>query len=350
MPSRGCSGRYSEQGQGLLARGPWWAPRPAGRPLEVGASRPAGRPLEVARPVWARAARCGAGTCARPRRSRRVYGDRHSLLGGTSSDVFLRGGIRECIRTFGIETYVPAVPAGRLCNKILGTFCLDGVPQAPCGVPQIEVTFDIDANGILYVSDGGRGTGKEQTITIAGSSTLDKSDVERMVKDAEDNDAEDDKRKESVETRNNVESLVYRTEKRLQDLGDWVPADLVSPFDPKLVALKEKVAEAGPDGEKKMTQELQEELMKIGQDPLGGGRDPLEGGQDPLAGFSADMARGPSFEEELRALKDLMKHGASFEEASEERMQYLDQQGMIQTEEELHDYINVWDVIWRYVG
>mmetsp|Transcript_22933 Transcript_22933/g.68702 ORF Transcript_22933/g.68702 Transcript_22933/m.68702 type:complete len:319 (-) Transcript_22933:332-1288(-) len=264
---------------------------------------------------------------AEPGSGYNVYGDRHSLLGGTSSDVFLRGGIRECIRTFGIETYVP---------------------QAPCGVPQIEVTFDIDANGILYVSDGGRGTGKEQTIT--GSPTQDKADVERRVQDAGDNDAEDDKRKESVETRNNVESLVYRTEKRLQDLGDWVPADLVSPFDPKLVALKEKVAEAGPDGEKKMTQELQEELMKIGQDPLGGGRDPLEGGQDPLAGFSADMARGPSFEEELRALKDLMKHGASFEEASEERMQYLDQQGMIQTEEELHDYINVWDVIWRYVG
>merc|ERR1711979_61248 len=152
-------------------------------------------------------------------------------------------------------------------NKVLGTFRLDGVPPAPRGVPQIEVTFDIDANGILNVSAKDRGTGKEQTITIAGSSTLDKTDVDRMVADAEANAAEDTKRKDAVETKNNAESLVYQTEKQLQDLGDKVPADLKASIEPKLAALKEKVAEAEPDSEllKQMTKDLQDELMKVGQ-------------------------------------------------------------------------------------
>jgi len=152
-------------------------------------------------------------------------------------------------------------------NKILGTFRLDGVPPAPRGVPQIEVTFDIDANGILNVSAKDRGTGKEQTITIAGSSTLDKTDVERMVSDAEANADADQARKDSVETKNQAESLVYQTEKQLKDLADKVPADLKASIDPKLQALREKVAEAEPDTEllKTMTKDLQEELMKVGQ-------------------------------------------------------------------------------------
>eukprot|EP00930_Biecheleria_cincta_P044986 TRINITY_DN309_c0_g1_i3.p1 TRINITY_DN309_c0_g1~~TRINITY_DN309_c0_g1_i3.p1 ORF type:complete len:754 (+),score=223.68 TRINITY_DN309_c0_g1_i3:72-2264(+) len=152
-------------------------------------------------------------------------------------------------------------------NKVLGTFRLDGVPPAPRGVPQIEVTFDIDANGILNVSAKDRGTGKEQTITIAGSSTLDKTDVERMVQDAEANADADQKRKDSVETKNQAESLVYQTEKQLKDLADKVPADLKASIDPKLQALREKVAEAEPDTEllKTMTKDLQEELMKVGQ-------------------------------------------------------------------------------------
>mmetsp|Transcript_96074 Transcript_96074/g.296284 ORF Transcript_96074/g.296284 Transcript_96074/m.296284 type:complete len:233 (-) Transcript_96074:293-991(-) len=188
MPSRGCSGRYSEQGQGLLcARRAMvgtaaCGPPSRGGPPGLGSRRTQRRRHLRARRLAGRPRRA----LAEPGSGYNVYGDRHSLLGGTSSDVFLRGGIRECIRTFGIETYVP---------------------QAPCGVPQIEVTFDIDANGILYVSDGGRGTGKEQTIT--GSPTQDKADVERRVQDAGDNDAEDDKRKESVETRNNVECGAY---------------------------------------------------------------------------------------------------------------------------------------------
>ncbi|CAK0874504.1 unnamed protein product [Prorocentrum cordatum] len=173
-------------------------------------------------------------------------------------------------------------------NKILGTFRLDGVPPAPRGVPQIEVTFDIDANGILNVAAKDRGTGKEQTITITGSTTLDKNDVDRMVKDAEANAAEDEKRKDSVETKNQAESLVYQTEKQLQELADKVPADLKASIDPKLAALKEKVGEAEPDTEllKKMTKDLQDELMKVGQAAYAntGAAPAPEGGAPPPPG------------------------------------------------------------------
>jgi len=181
-------------------------------------------------------------------------------------------------------------------NKILGTFRLDGIPPAPRGVPQIEVTFDIDANGILNVAAKDRGTGKEQTVTITGSTTLDKGDVDRMVKDAEDNAADDTKRKDGVEAKNNAESLVYQTEKQLQELGDKVPADLKASIDPKLAALKDAVAQAEPDSEmlKKMSKDLQEELMKVGQaayantggapgdaPPAGGAAPPPPGGAAP---------------------------------------------------------------------
>eukprot|EP00933_Yihiella_yeosuensis_P011923 TRINITY_DN1197_c0_g1_i3.p1 TRINITY_DN1197_c0_g1~~TRINITY_DN1197_c0_g1_i3.p1 ORF type:complete len:736 (-),score=246.84 TRINITY_DN1197_c0_g1_i3:258-2465(-) len=182
-------------------------------------------------------------------------------------------------------------------NKILGTFRLDGVPPAPRGVPQIEVTFDIDANGILNVSAKDRGTGKEQTITIAGSSTLDKTDVDRMVQDAEQNAESDNAAKEKVETKNNAESLCYQTEKQLSELGDKVPAELKASIEPKVAALKEKVAEADPDTEllKTMTKDLQEELMKVGQAayantgsaPEGGSPPPPEGGAAPPPGGDA---------------------------------------------------------------
>merc|ERR1712190_625869 len=110
-------------------------------------------------------------------------------------------------------------------NKSLGRFDLSDIPPAPRGVPQIEVTFDIDANGILNVSAKDRGTGTEQTVTIAGSSTLDKTDVDRMLKDAEENAESDEKRKDNVETKNNAESLVYQTEKQLKESADKIPVD-----------------------------------------------------------------------------------------------------------------------------
>ena len=111
-------------------------------------------------------------------------------------------------------------------NKPLGTFELTGIAPAPRGVPQIEVTFDIDANGIVHVSAKDRGTGKEQSMTITGGSALPKDDIDRMVKEAEEHAAEDKKRREEAETRNQAESFAYSTEKVLADNGDKVPEDV----------------------------------------------------------------------------------------------------------------------------
>src|SRR5690606_28289961 len=111
-------------------------------------------------------------------------------------------------------------------NKTLGTFKLDGIPPAPRGTPQIEVTFDIDANGILHVTAKDLGTGKDQKITIQGSSGLSKEEVEKMTKDAELHAEEDRKRKEAVETRNQLDSGIYQLEKALKDSGDKLPADV----------------------------------------------------------------------------------------------------------------------------
>ena len=108
-------------------------------------------------------------------------------------------------------------------NRSLGQFKLEGIPPAPRGIPQIEVTFDIDANGILKVGAQDRGTGKEQTITITGSTTLDKSDIDRMVREAEFNAAEDIKRRQEVEGRNEADGQAYHVERQLKDLGDKVP-------------------------------------------------------------------------------------------------------------------------------
>lgn len=108
-------------------------------------------------------------------------------------------------------------------NRSLGQFKLEGIPVAPRGIPQIEVTFDIDANGILKVSAKDRGTGKEQTITISGSTSLDQGEIDRMVRAAEANSAEDKKRRQEVEVRNEADSLVYQVDRQLKDLGDKVP-------------------------------------------------------------------------------------------------------------------------------
>ena len=110
-------------------------------------------------------------------------------------------------------------------NKTLGTFRLDGIPPAPRGTPQIEVTFDIDANGILHVSAKDLGTGKDQKITIQGSSGLSKDEVEKMTKEAELNAAEDKKRREAVEARNQLDTSIYQLEKALKEAGDKLPAD-----------------------------------------------------------------------------------------------------------------------------
>ncbi len=127
-------------------------------------------------------------------------------------------------------------------NKLLGNFRLDGIPPAPRGLPQIEVTFDIDASGILHVSAKDKGTGKEQQISITGSSGLSKEDVERMTKEAEMHAAEDKRQKESVEARNELDNMIYQTEKQVKDAGDKLSADVKSKFD-AAVADAKKVLE-----------------------------------------------------------------------------------------------------------
>src|SRR6186713_2194836 len=124
-------------------------------------------------------------------------------------------------------------------NKILGTFRLDGIPPAPRGLPQIEVTFDIDANGILHVSAKDLGSGKEQKISITGSSGLSKDEVEKMQRDAETHAEEDKKAKEAIEIKNNADMLAYQSEKQLKDLGDKIPEDKRKQVEDAIKAVRE---------------------------------------------------------------------------------------------------------------
>jgi molecular chaperone DnaK len=110
-------------------------------------------------------------------------------------------------------------------TKSLGTFRLDGIPPSPRGVPQIEVTFDIDANGILSVNAKDKGSGKEQSISITGASTLSDTEVDKMVRDAEANSAADKERREKIDLKNQAETLIYQSEKQLSELGDKVGAE-----------------------------------------------------------------------------------------------------------------------------
>jgi molecular chaperone DnaK len=128
-------------------------------------------------------------------------------------------------------------------NKKLGTFELTGIAPAPRGVPQIEVTFDIDADGIVHVKATDKGTGKEQSMTISGGSALSKEDIERMTKDAEAHAEEDKARKEAIELRNSAESLVYQTEKFIKENDDKLPADAKSNVETPLAELKKALEE-----------------------------------------------------------------------------------------------------------
>jgi molecular chaperone DnaK len=149
-------------------------------------------------------------------------------------------------------------------NKSLGTFRLDGIPPAPRGIPQIEVTFDIDANGILSVTARDKATGKQQSISITGASTLDKRDVERMVRDAEAHAEEDRRRREQIDTKNNADSLVYQAEKQLKDLGDKVSAADKSRVEGLLADLRDAINQENYDRIKSLTSELQQALMQVG--------------------------------------------------------------------------------------
>ncbi|MCL0049178.1 Hsp70 family protein, partial [Dehalococcoidia bacterium] len=149
-------------------------------------------------------------------------------------------------------------------NRTLGRFMLDGILPAPRGVPQIEVTFDIDANGILSVRAHDKGTGKEQKITITASSGLSKEEIERMQREAEQYAKEDARRKEEAETRNMADNLAYTAEKTLREQGDKVPADLRSEVEGKVAAVRSALSGGDVSYLRRTAQELSEALQKVG--------------------------------------------------------------------------------------
>ncbi|MBW4499411.1 MAG: molecular chaperone DnaK [Scytonema hyalinum WJT4-NPBG1] len=178
-------------------------------------------------------------------------------------------------------------------NKSLGTFRLDGIPPAPRGVPQIEVIFDIDANGILNVTAKDKGTGKEQSISITGASTLDKSDVERMVKEAEQNASTDKERREKIDRKNQADSLSYQAEKQLQELGDKVPAADKTKVEGLVKDLREAVSKEDDEQIKKLTPELQQALFAVGSNlyqQAGGGDGSAPGGGPDTSGGGASSS------------------------------------------------------------
>ena len=150
-------------------------------------------------------------------------------------------------------------------NISLGQFNLEGIPPAPRGMPQVEVTFDIDANGILNVSASDKATGSKQAITITASTNLNENDVDRMVREAKQHEAEDRRRKELVEARNNADALIYQTEKALRDLGDKVPANDRATIERTIEELN--AAKKGDDTARirQLTEQLQQASYAIGQ-------------------------------------------------------------------------------------
>ena len=177
-------------------------------------------------------------------------------------------------------------------NKTLGNFQLTGIPAAPRGVPQIEVTFDIDANGIVHVSAKDLGSGKETGITITSSTNMNKDDVERAVKEAEQYAAEDKKRREAIDTRNNADQIVYQTEKTVKDLGDKISADDKATIEKKTEAVKEALK--GTDDE--MIKAATDDLAKVSMEVVGKvyqANAGAAGGAAPDMGGAADAGAAP---------------------------------------------------------
>jgi molecular chaperone DnaK len=179
-------------------------------------------------------------------------------------------------------------------NMSLGRFRLDGIPPAPRGMPQVEVTFDIDANGILNVTAKDKATGKEQKVTITASTNLNKSDIERMVQEARQHEAEDRKRRELIDARNTADSLVYQTEKALRDLGDKVPAAERSTIEDKINTLKQVAQGDDINRIKQASEEVQQAFHALSQqlyaqgqpqpEAPGGPSTPPQGGDDVIEG------------------------------------------------------------------
>ncbi len=182
-------------------------------------------------------------------------------------------------------------------NKSLGKFILDGIPPAPRGVPKIEVVFDIDANGILNVTARDQATGKEQKITITGSSGLSEAEVQRMVGEAESHAEEDRQRREAIQVRNDAESMVFQAEKTLSDYGDKIPAELKSEVDGKIQAVKEILDKdrENIDALKPAYEDLVQTLSKVGTSMYEQAGAAEGAGPGPEAGFgeNGQAAGGP---------------------------------------------------------
>ncbi len=184
-------------------------------------------------------------------------------------------------------------------NKPLGTFDLTGIAPAPRGMPQVEVTFDIDANGIVHVSAKDRGTGKEQSMTISGGSALPKEEIDRMIKDAEAHADEDKKRREEAETRNQAEQLVWSTEKFLKDNEDKVPAEPKADVEKAIADLKEALqSNASADDLKAKTEALATASQAIGQAMYAAEQAAGAAGQ-PTGDAGAGASAGPSSDDDV---------------------------------------------------
>jgi molecular chaperone DnaK len=190
-------------------------------------------------------------------------------------------------------------------NKTLGRFILDGIPPAPRGVPQIEVTFDIDANGILDVKAKDRATSREQQVRITASSMLSKDDVDKMVKDAQEHAEEDRKRREVVDTRNDADQLAFQAERTLRDLGDKVAAEDRADVEAKVTALRDALKGDDVEAIRSRMNELAASLQKVSTaayqaaSPTGGDGNGSTGGADGSSeGEPAGAAAGGSSEEE----------------------------------------------------
>jgi len=150
-------------------------------------------------------------------------------------------------------------------NKTIGRFRLDGIPPAPRGIPQIEVTFDIDANGIVNVSAKDTATGKEQKITITATSHLSDDEIDRMVKEAKEHADEDKKNRELIDAKNSADTLIYSTEKLIKDMGDKIPADMKTRIDEQVKVLRKAVDSNDPEQIKRETEELQKIQNELSQ-------------------------------------------------------------------------------------
>jgi molecular chaperone DnaK len=150
-------------------------------------------------------------------------------------------------------------------NMSLGRFRLDGIPPAPRGIPQVEVTFDIDANGILNVTAKDKASGKEQKIVVTASTNLNKADIDRMVQESRQNEAEDKKRRELISAKNNADTLIYQTEKALRDLGDKVPASERGDIEAKITELKSAAQTEDTARITKASETLQQAFHAISQ-------------------------------------------------------------------------------------